>query len=105
MHDAYCHHSKYLLKKAKELEEITSSIVNPQITPTWEKWVQKLYHTEGQEIDFNRDIDLNSSRTFDTSTGDISHETPKQTTENQNQTKRFRKHLQDLQNSVRIKRR
>ena len=71
LHDAYYHRSKYLLKKAKELEEITGCIVNLQITPTWEKGVQKSYHTEGHQIDFNHVIDLNTSRTFDTSTGDI----------------------------------
>ena len=75
-HDAYYHHSKYL-KKAKELEEITGCIVNLQITPTWEKGVQKLYHKEGHQTDFNCDRDLNTSRASDTSTGYITHETPK----------------------------
>ena len=77
LHDAYYHRSKYLLKKAKELEEITVCIVNLQITPTWEKGVQKSYHTEGHQIDFDRNRDLNTSRAFDTSTADITHETQK----------------------------
>ena len=76
LHDAYYHCSKYLLKKAKELEEITGCIVNLQITPTWEKGVQKSYHI-GHQINFNHDRDLNTSKAFDTSTGDITHETPK----------------------------
>ena len=69
LHDAYCHHSKYLLKKAKELEEIIGCIVNPQTTPTWGKWIQKLYYTEDHQTDFNCDTDLNSSRAYDTWTG------------------------------------
>ena len=51
--------------------------MNLQIIPTWEKGVQKSYHTEDHQIDFNRVSDLNTSRVFDTSTGDITHETPK----------------------------
>ena len=51
--------------------------MNLQIIPTWEKGVQKSYHTEDHQIDFNHVSDLNTSRVFDTSTGDITHETPK----------------------------
>ena len=56
---------------------MTSCIVNLQITPTWEKGMQKSYHTEGHQIDSNSDRDLNTSRATNTSTGDTTHETPK----------------------------
>ena len=76
MRDTYYYRSKYLLKKAAELESITGCIVNLQITPTWEKGVKKSYHTKGHEIDFRRDKDA-EQQCFDTSTGNITHETPK----------------------------
>ena len=65
---------------------------------------QKLYHTEGHQIDFNHDTCLKAFRALDISTGDITHETPKETTENQEQTKELRIHLHNLQNSVGIER-
>ena len=49
LRDAYYHHSKYLLKKAAELESITGCIVHLQITPTWEKSVKKKLPHEGPQ--------------------------------------------------------
>ena len=76
MRDAYYPRSKYLLKKAAELESITGCIVNLQITPTWEKGVKKSYHTKDHEVDFRCDKEA-EQQCFDTSTGNITHEIPK----------------------------
>ena len=46
LRNAYYHQSKYLLKKAQELESITGCIVNLEITPTWEKRVKKMLSHE-----------------------------------------------------------
>ena len=42
LRDAYYHRSKYLLKKAQELQSITGCIVHLEITPTWEKGVKNV---------------------------------------------------------------
>ena len=75
LRDAYYHRSKYLLKKAQELESITGCIVNLEITPTWEKGVKKCYHSKGYEPDFNLST-VSSQSHFDTSTDDVTHKTP-----------------------------
>ena len=76
MRNAYYHRSKYLLKKAAELESITGCIINLQITPTWEKGMKKSYHTKGHEIDFRCGKEA-EQQYFDTSAGNITHETQK----------------------------
>ena len=54
----------------------TGCIINLEITPTWEKGVKKSYLMKGQEIDFQPGKESEQSF-FDTSTGNLAHETPK----------------------------
>ena len=75
LRDAYCHRSKYLLKKVQELESITRCIVNLEITHTWEKGVKKCYYSKGYEPDFTLS-NVSSQSHFDTSTDDVTHKTP-----------------------------
>ena len=74
--DAFYHCNYYLLKKAAKLKSITGCIVNLEITSTWEKGVKKIYHMKGHEIDFQSDKESEQSF-FDTSTGNVTYETPK----------------------------
>ena len=70
LRDAYCHHSKYLLKK-----QPNQKASQDQITPTWEKGMKKSYHTKGHKIDFRCGKEA-EQQCFDTSTGNIIHVTP-----------------------------
>ena len=76
MCDAFYHCSYYLLKKAAKLESIIGCIINLEITPTWRKGVKKRYHTKGNEIYFQSGKESEQSF-FDTSTGNVMHETAK----------------------------
>ena len=61
----------------------TGCIINLEITPTWEKGVKKSYLTKGQEIDFKPGKESEQSF-FDTSTGNLAHETPKKWKQKEN---------------------
>ena len=80
LRNAFYHQSKFLLKKAQELESITRCIVNLEVTPTSEKGVEKCYHSKGHEPDFNSST-VSSQSHFDTSMDDVTHKTPEKKAE------------------------